>query len=394
MAEMALSAHDKDILRDLGGRIAVIAALPIQAERRRLVQRLENLEQAKPLISIYQEPWNELNVNGELDLHCGDEFCRGIELGLRRTLYTWNHYQGDMIVGGEMIQPLCIRDTGFGIQEDVDIERTDPSSDVVSRHFNIQISSESDLEKIRFPEVSHDAAQTERDFQKRCEIFDGVLPVRRSGSGGFWFAPWDEIVRWTGVQEVLLDMILRPDYVHAIVDRLVSAWLHRLDQYEALGLLTRPAKELWAVGAAQIFSEVSPQMHEAFALQHEARWFSRFGWVSYGCCEPLHHKVDIIRRNLPNLRRISMSPWVDFDKAVQNVGRDLIFAWKPNPALVAGPTWQPERVRTYLRDHLRQAMAAGCVVEVHMKDISTVNHEPQRLWEWAQIASEVSAEFA
>ena len=130
---MAPSAHDKDILRDLGGRIAVIAALPIQAERRRLVQRLENLEQAKPLISIYQEPWNELNVNGELDLHCGDEFCRGIELGLRRTLYTWNHYQGDMIVGGEMIQPLCIRDTGFGIQEDVDIERTDPSSDVVSR---------------------------------------------------------------------------------------------------------------------------------------------------------------------------------------------------------------------------------------------------------------------
>jgi hypothetical protein len=89
-----------------------------------------------------------------------------------------------------------------------------------------------------------------------------------------------------------------------------------------------------------------------------------------------------------------MSPWVDFDKAVRNVGRDLIFAWKPNPALVAGPTWQPELVRTYLRDHLRQAMAAGCVVEVHMKDISTVNHEPQRLWEWAQIASEVSAEFA
>jgi hypothetical protein len=391
---MAISSPDKAILRDLGCRIAEIAALPIQTERRRLVQRLENLEPAKPLINIFQEPWHELNVNGELDLRCSDGFCRGIELGLRRTLYKWNHYQGDMIVGGEMIQPLCIRDTGFGIHEEVDIERTDPSSDVVSRHFHIQISEARDVEKIRFPEVSHDAARTEMEFQKRSEIFAGVLPVRRSGVGGFWFAPWDEIVRWTGVQEILMDMILRPDYVHAIVDRLVSAWLHRLDQYEAQGLLTGPAKDLWGVGAAQIFSEVSPQMHEDFALRHEARWFSRFGRTYYGCCEPLHHKVDIIRRNLPNLRRISMSPWVDFDKAVQNVGRDLIFAWKPNPALVAGPTWQPKLVRAYLRDHLRQATAAGCIVEVHMKDISTVNHEPQRLWEWAKIATDVSAEFA
>ena len=29
-----------------------------------------------------------------------------------------------------------------------------------------------------------------------------------------------------------------------------------------------------------------------------------------------------------------------------------------------------------------------------MKDISTVRYQPQRLWEWARIASEVANEFA
>ena len=29
-----------------------------------------------------------------------------------------------------------------------------------------------------------------------------------------------------------------------------------------------------------------------------------------------------------------------------------------------------------------------------MKDISTVRYQPQRLWQWAAIASEVAAEWA
>lgn len=390
---MLISQKDKDILRGLGSRIAEIAQLPIQDYRRKVSQKIENLQQAKPFIQIYQEPWNELNVNGELDIHCEDDFCRGIELDLRRILYKWDHYQDDTVIDSIMVQPYCIHDTGFGIQENVDIVRTDAASDVVSRHFNIQISDESDIEKIKTPQVSHDEAQTEREYQKRCEIFDGIMPVVKSGTGGFWFAPWDELVRWTGVQEILMDMVLRPEYVHQIMDHFVSAWLRRLDQYVDQNLLSMPCEQMWAVGAAQIFSEVSPEMHEEFALKHEARWYSRFGKSYYGCCEPLHNKVDVVKRNIPNLRRISMSPWIDFNKAVENVGGDIIFAWKPNPAVFAGEVWDPESIRKGLREKLKIAMDGGCVVEIHMKDISTVRYHPEHLWEWAKIAREVTAEF-
>jgi hypothetical protein len=389
---MPIPAADKTILRDLGKQIAEIAALPIQKVRAENHARINNLQRAKPTILIYQEPWNEMEVDGELQLRCEDGFCRGIEVGLRRTLYSWRHMPGDMVVSPIISQPLCIQDTGFGLMEDVDIARTDETSDVVSRHFHIQIKDEADAEKIRFPEVSHDEAETQRQFELRQEIFDGVLPVRTAKTGGFWFAPWDELVRWTGVTEVLMDMVLRPGYVNALMDRFVSAWLHRLDQYEAQGLLSAPTSELWGVGAAQIFSDVSPAMHVEFALRHEARWFARWGRNYYGCCEPLDRKVDILREHLPNLKKISMSPWVNFDRAVEAMRDEFIFAWKPNPAVLAAETWDPEYVRRDMEEKL--AKAKDCIVEIHMKDISTVRYQPQRLWDWARIAAEVTEQYA
>jgi len=389
---MSVANHDKKVLRELGAQIAEIASLPVHKKRQENAARLNRLERAKPTVLIYQVPWHEMDVDGELTLRTQDPFCQGIETGLRRTLYSWKHMQGDMTVGAAMTQPLCIRDTGFGIREKADIAKTDEKSDVVSRHFHVQIRKEADAEKIKMPVVTHDAARTEEEFQKRCEIFDGVLTVRKSGTGGFWFAPWDDLVRWTGVTEILMDMVERPAYVHKLIDRLVTAWLRRLDQYEQQGLLARPAKELWGVGAAQIFSDVSPAMHVAFALKHEARWFKRFGQNYYGCCEPLHHKVDILRRHIPRLRKISMSPWVDFHKAVAAMGREFIFAWKPNPAVFAAETWNPDYVRRDMEEKLHQAR--NCAVEIHMKDISTVRYQPQRLWEWARIAAEVTEKHA
>lgn len=83
-----------------------------------------------------------------------------------------------------------------------------------------------------------------------------------------------------------------------------------------------------------------------------------------------------------------MSPWIDFEQAVRNVGDALIFAWKPNPACLAATTWDPGLVRKDMEEKLEKAK--GCYVEIHLTDISTVRYEPQRLWEWSQIAQEVT----
>lgn len=418
---MEVSKRDREILRELAKKVAEIASLPIQKQKAEMWKRLNRLEQVKPMIWINEIPWHEMDVNNELKLQTENEFCRYHEWELRSLIYQWERMRGDMVVEPTIYSSLVIHDTGFGIVEDVDIVKTDENNSVVSRHFHIQIQEEEDIEKIKMPVVTHDAEASERNYQLLKDILGDIISVEKRGAAGFWFAPWDELIRWWGVQEALIDLYERPEMVHKAMDRLVNAYLCRLDQYEDMNLLSlnnkynrigsgglgytdelpQPdfdsshirAKDLWGCGTAQIFSEVSPQMHEEFALQYEIRWMKRFGLNYYGCCEPLHRKLHILEK-IPNLRKISMSRWINVDEAVENVGNRYVFSYKPNPSVFAADVWNPAEARAELEYVLSKAKAKGCVVEVIMKDISTVRYQPQRLWEWAEIAAEVTQKFA
>ncbi|MCX6993958.1 MAG: hypothetical protein NT011_12560 [Kiritimatiellaeota bacterium] len=419
MSIQQISKNDKAVLRELGRKYAEIAANPVNQTRQKLWKRLNNIERVKPPVCIYEIPWCEMNVNDELTVRTQDPLCGALEQNLRMTIYRWDHMPGDMVVEPVICAPVALTDSGFGIEEDVDVTKTDEKNDVVSRHFNIQIKEEADAEKIKMPVITHDVKKSAEILEFVADIFKGIIRVKRGGVKEFSFNAWDELVRWTGVQEVLMDMAIRPEYVHVLMRRLTRAYLARLDQYDALGLIlqnndnsystsgglgytealpkldsdkkTVHPMDCWGRSMSQIFSEVSPEMHDEFALQYEMEWLKRFGVTYYGCCEPLHKKVGILKK-VPNLRKISMSPWINFNEAVANIGRNYVFSFKPNPALLAVDTWNPENVRKYLAEKLE--ITKSCVVEIILKDISTVRHQPERLWEWARIAAEVSAQYA
>jgi len=101
--------------------------------------------------------------------------------------------------------------------------------------------------------------------------------------------------------------------------------------------------------------------------------------------------MGILRENVPNLRKVSMSPWIDLDVAADSVATDFVFSWKPNPEVLAHDDWDPVFVRRDMQRTL--ARLERLHVEIIMKDISTVRHDPRRLWDWARIASEVAQEF-
>ncbi len=93
--------------------------------------------------------------------------------------------------------------------------------------------------------------------------------------------------------------------------------------------------DVWGRCSAQIFSAVSPAMHDEFDLACNQELFAPFGLLYYGCCEPLDLKIDILRRRFANLRKISITPWADPDVAARSIGRDFVLAAKPNPAFVS-----------------------------------------------------------
>ncbi|MBI5283085.1 MAG: hypothetical protein HY858_15475 [Candidatus Solibacter usitatus] len=417
--EIALSGGDREILRTLASQLAEIAALPVHAEKARLWRKLNDLQSERPMVWINEICWQEMDVDGELTLRAEHPWAREQELDLRRTLYQWRHLPGDMIVNGWLACPLAIHSTDFGIIEDVDTVTTDAASDIVSRRFHIQIRDFDDLEKIRMPVVTHNERATELRYQAMSDVYAGVMPVRKTGQTHIWFTPWDYLIRWWGLEEAMLDLHERPALVHAAVERMVDAWMTELDQFVEQNLLSLDCNNtrigsggygytqalpgagfdpafvqphnMWGCSNAQIFSDVSPAMHWEFAVEHDLRWLARWGLVYYGCCEPLDRKIDILRR-IPNLRKISASPWCRTPRLVDKVGRDYVISRKPTPAIFAGDVWRPEQARDDLRQFLEAAR--GCHVELIMKDISTLRYHPQRLWEWARIAMEVAEEFA
>jgi hypothetical protein len=410
---MPVSENDRTILRKLAEEQAKIAALPIQKQTIAEWTRLNSNQPGRPLVWINEIPWHEMDVNGELELHATDSFCRHVEQAFRRRLYQWKHLPADMVVEPKAYSPLVINDTGFGIAEDVHVATTDAKSGIVSRDFRPQIDCEKDIEKIKTPVVTLDREATERTFAALTEIFGDILSVEKVGIVHTWFAPWDELIRWWDVQKAMMDLVLRPQLVHAAMDRLVSAHLARLAQWRALNLLSSTAgnyrvgsgglgyapdlpqkgfdsarartADMWGCSTAQIFSDVSPKMHEEFALKYERRWLEQFGLNYYGCCEPLHNKVELLK-TIPNLRKVSVSPWADVAKMVERTNVRYVLSYKPSPAILAEDTFDIERARKDLSQALERMK--GCAVEVIMKDISTLRYEPRRLWDWAGMAME------
>jgi hypothetical protein len=407
-----VSAHDKEVLRRLAARKMEIASLPVHREHARLWTDLNDLRPVRPVLWINEICWHEMNVHDELTLQCRGLWAREQEQALRREIYQWDHLPGDMVVNPWIDCPLAIHSTDFGIIEATDIVKTDAASDVVSRHFNVQIESLEDLEKIKMPVVTHDLSASAYRRRAFDEVFEGILPVKQVGQSHIWFTPWDFLVRWMGVENAMVALYDQPDLVHAAVRRLVDAWMVELDQFETQGLLSPDCnntrvgsggygycsvlaqatmgverdikpRQMWGCSNAQIFSDVSPRMHWEFALEHDMRWLDRWALNYYGCCEPLHNKVDILQR-IPRLRKVSVSPWCNFARIVDALGDTVVYSVKPSPALLAEDTWDPDRARRAVRAILE--IARGRVaVEFILKDISTVRYQPQRLWNWSQI---------
>ncbi|MEK7476281.1 MAG: hypothetical protein AAB152_11705 [Candidatus Coatesbacteria bacterium] len=410
------TSHDRLIVRGLSLRVAEVAALPGHAQTRERWTKINRLERTGPLVWINEIPFWEFPDHPELKCECEAEFARGVEWSLREKLWHWTHARCDMVVDPVVYSPVARHDSGYGIGQQEVRGRTDYGMNAAD--YLPILRSEADLGKIRTPVITPDHAATDRAYAATCELVGDALPVERRGLVTIWFAPWDELVRWWGITELYEDMIERPAFVHAGIRRLMDAWLARLDQLERLGLLSvsngnhrvgsgglgitdeLPQKDYdgvharaidqWGMSTGQIFSEASPAMHEEFCLRYELEWLSRFGLNAYGCCEPLHCKMHIVRA-IPRLRRVSMSRFINIERGAEAVGRDFIFSYKPNPGVFAGSSFD----RAEAERELRRVLDAtrDCHVELIMKDISTCRADPARITAWCDLAVDLARQY-
>jgi hypothetical protein len=98
--------------------------------------------------------------------------------------------------------------------------------------------------------------------------------------------------------------------------------------------------------------------------------------------------VDLLRQ-ISNLRKITISAPADVEIGAEQIAGDFVFSRHPNPAVFVTDTWEPNFIERDLRETLETCDRYGCPLQIIMKDISTVRYEPERLWEWADIAMRV-----
>jgi hypothetical protein len=417
-----LPAVDVAVVRELAAKVAELAALPVQAERIREWQALNDLRPERPMAMIDEIPWHELAGNGvpgadELLVECSHPFTRELETRLRRELYRWNHLRVDMVVEPYLDIKKVIDRPGWGIR--ITQETIDQGGEIQSHHYEDQLANPEDIEKLQVLEPRLDVERTAEREAWAHECLDGALEVRMQGLTGYdgdelGFPLWDDIEQFRGTEPILLDFMDRPEHLHAIADRLTEVRLAELDILEAKGLLgygndrihctgahttelpkpgfdpDRPrAIDTWTVGRSQLFVSVGDATFDEFVPPYYARWFDRFGLGYFGCCDPLHNRIDSVRK-IPNVRKISMSPWAKIGKGAEAIGSEFVFSRKPNPSMVAMDQWVPEIAERDFRDVLDATSANRCPVEFTLKDISTCRSEPQRLWDWCSIAERMT----
>jgi len=396
---------DKEILRELGNRLAEIAVLPIQNEKKRLWRDKNGLRNCRPLVCIDQLPWHELDIDDELTLKCEDDFLRDIEQDIRRKIFKWRHFPADMVVENRVDIPKSIDGLRYGYDIIEETRHIDSKNDVISHKYSDQCDSLEALDDLK-PDIIK--VNNELDIQRleMCrEIFEGVIPVRLSGiniHGGVW----DRIVQARSVTAVMFDIIDRPELILKTAEKFRDLTISTLEQCEALDLLdaeeqlihctgsycdelpapgydpkhTR-AVDCWIFGMAQAFSMVSRDMHEEFEIDIMKPLYEKFGLLYYGCCEPLDNKIDIIRK-IRNARKISVSPWADIDVSAEQMGCDFVFSGKPHPGYIAEGVFEEEVIVKQIKHMIQACKHNSTPCELVLKDISTVAYNPEVLTQW------------
>jgi hypothetical protein len=366
------------------------------------------LQPVRPLIFCDPENgWNEI-ITQEM-LQCTLPIARVWEMHLRKEIFWGEKIKDDKVIEAVFNIPYCYTDSGYGLKEELMKEHDEGSFKYVSPINDY----EEDFPKLKLPEIFIDYKKTHEIRQLAEEIFEGILTVRLKGVWWWTLGMTWEFIKLRGLENLMIDMVLYPEYVHKMMDFLSKSVHKKLDFLEENKLLSLntngtyvgsggfgwtnqlPGTEfdaekirtlnMWGFTESQETVGVSPDMFEEFIFPYQLGITQRFGLNCYGCCEPLDQRWHIVKK-IPRLRRVSVSPWANIEAMADNLKNNYVYSMKASPSPLADPSPNFENIRKELRLNLKKTK--DCHVEIIMKDNHTLGHNPDNIVQWSQIARE------
>jgi hypothetical protein len=331
------------------------------------------------------------------------------EMFLRKQIYWFQVFKDDKVIEPYFDVPYSFTDTGWGV------ELGKEGGDNMGAYKIKQAIEdyEEDFSKIRFPKIIIDEKESDDVLSLAHEIFDGILTVRQKSS--WWWTlglTWD-FINLRGLEDLMCDMIVEPEYVHKLMSLLCDGFLERLDFLQEGGYLALnnegtyvgsggfgytqdlPSYEanhrkvttmdMWGFVESQETIYVSPQMYGEFIFPYHKKMMERFGLGCYGCCESFDTRLEFIKQ-MPRMRRISVSPWSNWECIEEELGKNYIASIKPNPAYLALTNMDEESARKEIKRGLE--LTRNAIPEIIMKDNNTLGNNPRNASRWVEIVRE------
>ncbi len=346
-------------------------------------------------------------------LLCAGEWARGIEERLRGDVLRFERLKDDHVVEPWFALNWDVSTSDYGVQKKT--QTADNDGHLGAVHWDPALADlDADFGKLKPRTFQVDRAATLADQATVEAAIGDICPVQIRGSFYWTMGMTIVAIDLIGLENLMLAMYDNPAGLHRLMAFLRDDHLAFARWLEREGLLSlnnandyigsgseghsralpqagwKPGdpvrlRDCWVLSESQETVGVGPDLFEEFIFPYQRDVVQAFGRCYYGCCEPVNSRWHVLKR-LPNLARVSVSPWADQAFMAEACGRDVVFSRKPSPTQISTSVFDERAIRADLRETLD--VARNCRLELIMKDVHTLHNEPERLARWVELARE------
>lgn len=389
----AVPDSDKAILREAAKKVAELAARPIEQEKKRLWYKLNQLRAERPMVVCDPENgWYEIITPDQLK--CKSDLGRVIEFYLRKTIFWGEEMKDDTVIMPIFRAHHIFEETSRGFEK-VDIGLGGTGSYV----WKPAITNMEDIDRLKPQNFVIHQKQTDEYVAMLKEVFDGILEVRLDTMWWNSCGMTSDLIFLIGMETMFYKLIEDPDSIHKLMSFLRDEFLSKFEYVESRGLLCLNnndmyvgtggygwtdelpgpgfngkvrLRDIWGLSESQETVSISPEMFGEFIFPYQLELQEKFGLNCYGCCEPVDLRWKYIKQ-IPGLRRISVSPWSNEQVMAQLIGDDYIYSRKTPPTWLAAKNADEEVMEAGIK---KTVEIAGRNLELIMKDNHTIGNNP------------------
>ncbi len=404
-----MNKKDRERLRSLASHQLEIAHSPKNLERIGLWKRHNMYKGERPPIHIEVGTFAHEAIKPQLQ--CTDDDARAIEYKLINNFVNLELFDDDKVVPPYFQLPYDTYFTLFGQHIKQTVVKKADGTEMGHRFEHIIGDLADDFHIIETPSVfGVNKESTKKKFELYSDIFGDILPVRLI-SEGLYSTPTQHVVHMMGMENMLYAMYDYPDEFSKMMDRIADDYIAYFKHLESENVLLQnhafewvcqgsmafydekeksgqiKTTDLWGFMDSQETVGISPDMFREFIFPCYYKVASIFGRLNYGCCEPVNTFWDDIK-TLPNLKKVSISPWCDEDYMSEQLrGSGIIYHRKPSPNYLGiGTTLDEDAFRAHIEKTIKTAR--GCKLEICQRDVYTVNNDMNKVKRYVEIIRE------